>query len=165
MYYPLAMTASALTQTESRNMLNKIVASTLLITAAGMACAQTSAPAGSGAYVGASYARVTVKNVVTSGNDVSPSTLGAVFGYDFNQHVALEARVAGGVGSDTLNLMGADFHVKFNRLAGVYAKWSQLSMTPCPSTACWVPPVARSRSAWAASQTPVPRAAPASVPV
>ncbi|MFC0168110.1 outer membrane beta-barrel protein [Pseudoduganella danionis] len=106
-------------------MLKKIVATTVLITAAGIACAQTSRPAGSGAYLGASYARVTVKNLMSAGDDVSPSTLGAVFGYDFNQHVALEARVAGGVGSDTMNLMGADFHVKFNRLAGVYAKWSQ----------------------------------------
>lgn len=106
-------------------MLNKIIATTVLITAAGMACAQTSSPAVSGAYLGASYARVTVKNVIANGTDVSPSTLGAVFGYDFNQHFALEARMAGGAGSDTLNLMGADFHVKFDQLAGVYAKWSQ----------------------------------------
>ncbi|MYM41029.1 outer membrane beta-barrel protein [Duganella qianjiadongensis] len=105
-------------------MLNKIVAA-VLITAAGMSCAQTTIPAGSGAYLGASYARVTVKNAVIKGDNVSPSTLGAIFGYDFNQHVALEARLAGGAGSDTLNLAGADFHVKFNRLAGVYAKWSQ----------------------------------------
>jgi len=107
-----------------QTMFKKIISVAILTATAGMASAQSDATQTAGPYIGASYSYVSVKNDLTSGGDVKLSTVGALVGYDFNANFAVEARLAAGVGSDNIRFFGRDIDVKFDRLAGVYGKWS-----------------------------------------
>lgn len=107
-----------------QKMFKKIISVAILMATTGMASAQSDAAKTAGPYIGASYSYVSVKNDLTNSGDVKLSTVGLLVGYDFNANFALEARVASGVGSDNIRLYGYNVDVKFDRLAGVYGKWS-----------------------------------------